>query len=192
MIVEERKGPWMQGYSGRSLWPLDLREEDICPFEIAHSISMQCRYGGHCIRFLSVAEHCCLMSDVAPKGVKLTALMHDAGETYLSDVPKPLKPSLLNYYDIERSIDRPIARKYGLVWDEHEGWSPIVQELDVRILLDERNQNMGPSPRPPGDGWPDHVEPLGVTLQYWTPEEAEKEWLDRFYYLWRKPNSLLR
>lgn len=41
--ITQRKGDWMQTWSGRQFWPLDPRVEDIDLRDIAHSLSMQCR-----------------------------------------------------------------------------------------------------------------------------------------------------
>lgn len=41
------RGEWMQTFTGRVFYPLDPRPEDIDPLDIAHALSMLCRYGGH-------------------------------------------------------------------------------------------------------------------------------------------------
>jgi hypothetical protein len=55
---------------------------------------------------------------------------------------------------------------------------PEVKALDNRILMDERAQVMSPT----GDTWNygGAREPLGVTLEFWSPERAEREFLTLF------------
>jgi 5'-deoxynucleotidase YfbR-like HD superfamily hydrolase len=58
--------------------------------DITHALSQRCRYAGHTPGFYSVAQHLVLCSDQALKlcpDLALTALMHDASEAYLSDLP---------------------------------------------------------------------------------------------------------
>jgi hypothetical protein len=67
MSIAER-GDWIQTATGRPFWPIDPRPEDIDIEDIAHALSMLCRFGGHCLRFYSVAEHSVLLSQyVAPE-----------------------------------------------------------------------------------------------------------------------------
>ncbi len=44
--MSERRGDWMQTYTGRAFWPLDARADEIDPLDIAHALSLLCRYGG--------------------------------------------------------------------------------------------------------------------------------------------------
>lgn len=172
-----RIGDWIQVHSGAQAYPMDLRPSEIEIEDIAHSLAMQCRYSGHCIRFYSVAEHSVLMArwvlaDGYDPYVALAALLHDATEAYLTDVPRPVKPFLAGYKEAERRASIAIAERFGL---SPSGEHPmIVDEADARILVDERAQNMRPSVVEWG-GMPDHG--LGVTLQFWTPEQAKAEFL---------------
>lgn len=172
--VQARRGRWMQTATGKQFWPLDPRPEEIDIRDIAHGLAMQCRYGGQCLRFYSVAEHCVLMARYAPDDIKLDTLMHDASEAYLSDVIRPIKAYLTNYREIETELERVIAQRFGLRWPMHGA----IKRLDTAILVDERDQVMAPPPVP----WSDITEPgLGVTLQFWTPEKAKAEFLAAFY-----------
>lgn len=170
-----RYGDWMQTSSGRQFWPLDPRPEEIHIEDIAHALGMLCRYGGQCLRFYSVAEHCVLMARAAPAEYKLAALLHDASEAYLSDVIRPIKPHLSNYLEIEARLERAIAERFGLTWP----MPAEVKRLDTAILADERDQAMAPPPVP----WSQTTEPpLGVTLQFWTPKRAREVFMCAFYY----------
>ena len=57
VVDAPRIGDWMQTYSGKRYYPVDPRIEDVDINDIAHALSHLCRYGGHCSRFYSVAEH---------------------------------------------------------------------------------------------------------------------------------------
>jgi uncharacterized protein len=169
-----RKGDWMQTRSGRQFWPLDPRAEEVYIEDIAAALSKLCRYGGQCLRFYSVAEHCVHVSNYAPAGFGRAALMHDASEAYLSDVIRPIKSHLTNYLEIEAELERVISDRFGLPWP----MPAEVKRLDTAILADERDQAMMPPPVP----WPQTTEPpLGVTLKFWKPKRAEREFLRAFY-----------
>lgn len=167
-----RRGDWMQTYTGRQFWPLDPQPDEIDILDIAHSLSMQCRYNGHCKQFYSVAEHCWLLSHAASKPNQLAALLHDAAEAYLCDLPRPVKPYIEGYSAAERVVEAAVARKFGVAFPLHAE----IKELDCRILLDERDQIMA---TPPAD-WNLPFQPLGVTLHCWSPERAERQFLARF------------
>jgi hypothetical protein len=144
--------------------------------DIATALSKQCRFSGHNLRFLSVAEHCVNVAKFAPDELKLTALMHDASEAYLVDIPRPIKPLLKGYYELEDHLMTEIAHKFKFLW-------PLpteIKSLDARHLFDEREQNMAPLIDQSNDIWGDPLPPLGVTLQYWTPDEARHQFLSAF------------
>ncbi len=172
--TESRTGDFMQTYTGRQYWPCDPRPHEVYIEDIAHSLGLQCRYAGHCIKFYSVAEHSVLIArhlaaKHAPE-VALAGLLHDAPEAYCVDIPRPLKPYLTNYRAIEQDNWLAIAARYRLsaeIPDE-------VHDADNRIIADEL-VNLREMP------WhAKHDRPLGVKLRYWSPEEAELEFLATF------------
>lgn len=180
MVSPDRAGHWMQTSRGREFYPVDPRADEVHIDDIAAALSKQCRYAGHCKRFYSVAEHSVLVASRAPEHLKLTALMHDASEAYLVDVPRPIKPNLPNYSIIENRLMHVIAEKYGFAWP----MPPEVHDLDNRILLAERDQNLLPSPRSWGlEG----LEPLDVKLKFLNPEQAEFLFLAMFEAYTKSP-----
>ncbi|WP_315921587.1 hypothetical protein [Mesorhizobium sp. SP-1A] len=173
-VVDERNGDWIQTYCSRQFWALDPRPEDFDIRDIAHALSMICRFNGHCLRFYSVAEHSILMAiHFIKKGEysnALWALLHDGTEAYLCDVPRPIKPYLTGYKEVEDSLMSVIATRFMLDGDI---MPKAVKDVDYAILFAEAAQNMGPAP----EVWSSPVEPLNVKLQYWTPEQAERNFL---------------
>jgi hypothetical protein len=174
-----RIGDWMQTFSGRAVYPMDLRPEDVAVEDIAHSLAMQCRFNGHCRSFYSVAEHSVLVSRWLREHYgwqsALAGLLHDASEAYLTDVPRPIKPFLYGYKEAEAKACDAIARKFGLT----NLMTAEVREADNRILFDEKLQNMG-NCELEWDAWHD---PLGVTLQFWSPMQAEQAFLCEYWSL---------
>lgn len=168
----ERRGDWMQTFTGRMFYPLDPRPDEIDPADIAHALSLLCRYGGHVDRFYSVAEHCVLMSEWVEPQHALAALLHDATEAYVVDVPRPLKRQLLGYRAIEEQVWFAIAYRFGLDFELPHA----VKEADDRILLTERNELMPRAGRWSQDGL---FAPLPVTVFGWTPAVAERRYADR-------------
>lgn len=170
--MTRRIGDWMQTATGRAFWPIDPRAEDIDIEDVAHALAHLCRYGGHCLRFYSVAEHSVLLAASVPPEDALWALLHDASEAYIVDVPRPLKPYLSDYQDAERRVMTAVCERFGLP----EPWPDTVKEADRAILTDEMQQNMAAPPMP----WSTAGTPLGVTLQFWSPPEAKLVFLDVF------------
>ena len=182
-----RFGSWMQTYTGRQFWPMDPRASEIDIEDIAHSLSMQCRYAGHCEAFYSVAEHSVhvaewLQAGGMPHLVVLQGLLHDAPEAYLVDVPRPVKPFLTGYKAAEEAVWKQVALRFGIP----ETLSPAVHEADSRILHDERAQNM----RPCATDWDLVGEPLYIDLDLWTPTAAKREFLELFHELTEPTNAV--
>ena len=166
------RGDWMQTFSGRQFYPLDPRTDEIDPADIAHSLAFQCRYGGHVDRFYSVAEHCVLMSYSVAEGHALSALLHDATEAYVVDVPRPLKRQLPGYREIEDRVWYAIAMRFGVDLE----LPADVKQADNRILLTERDALMSATRHP----WTvDNLEPLPVVVTGWMPFDAERRYLRR-------------
>jgi hypothetical protein len=172
-----RQGDWMQTFTGRKFWPIDPRAHEIDIVDIAHALSLQCRFAGHCLKFYSVAEHCVLLSQHVSKPNALWALLHDAAKAYLTDIPRPLKSSLPQYKQYEQVLMHEICIALNLDLPEPSE----VTLADTAILTDEARQNMSVPP----EEWSTHGNGLGAVLQFWYPPRAEVEFL-RAYEALRK------
>lgn len=173
---QARKGNWMQTATGKQFWPLDPRADEIDLTDVASALSRQCRYSGHCTHFYSVAEHSVHMyryaRDLHPLDYRLQreVLFHDASEAYLTDVIRPIKPYLKEYYGYEADLMKALAERF--VFDYP--LSDTTKWLDTAILHDEMLQVMAKPPAP----WPqiEHP-PLDVKIECWSPGIAFHEFM---------------
>lgn len=111
----------MRTYTGKHVDPMNVTVDDIDIIDIAHALSRQCRFNGHCHGYLSVARHCVEVShrlEYAGKAMALCGLLHDAAETYIGDLIRPLKYNSCfdAYFEAEERIERVIAEKFGLAY----------------------------------------------------------------------------
>jgi hypothetical protein len=174
MSDEWVRGNWMQTYTGLRFYPTAPSPDDVVIEDIAHALSLICRYGGHVDRFYSVAEHCLLLSHyVAPEHAEW-ALLHDATEAYVGDMVRPLKLQIPQYRVIEDHLMAVIATRFDMAGDEIPD---EVKSVDSRILLDERASLM-PATRYPWDV--EDQEPLGVEVRGLPSAEVERLYLERF------------
>ncbi len=100
-------------YTGVVINILDPRPEQILIEDIAHALAHLCRFGGHTAKFYSVAEHSIRCSQTIEPEWQLAALLHDATEAYLIDLPSPVKALWPDYRAIEGKLMGVIARKFG-------------------------------------------------------------------------------
>ena len=168
---------WMQTYTGRQFWLRNPDPAAVDPRDIAHALSLLCRYGGHVKRFYSVAEHCVLMSLAVPAEDALAALLHDATEAYVVDLPRPVKRLLPGYRELEATVWEAIVWRFDLFASLPGYRLPeSVKDADNRILLTERAALMGP---PPADWGMEGLRPLPVTIVGWAPVQAEARYHER-------------
>ncbi len=162
-----RRGDWIETATGIQFWPLDPKPEDICVWDIAHALSNMCRFTGHCREFYSVAQHSVLVASIVPEQDRKWALLHDAAEAYLIDLPRPIKRySALGaeYRQIEARIMQVICERFGLSAECPES---IKQADDIALATEKRD--LMPNTGKPWEGLPD---PLTETIKPLSPREA--------------------
>lgn len=165
---------WIQTYVGKQFWPLAPRPEDLDIRDIAHSLSLQCRFNGHCGVFYSVAEHSVRVAEQLPGELALWGLLHDAAEAYLGDLTRPLKRQAEAQWfnDAEDELLRVIAATFGLAWP----MPAAVRAADDVLLVTEARDLMV---EPPAD-WRLEAEPLTERIEPLAAAVAESLFLERF------------
>ena len=178
---------WIQTFTGRKFFPLAPRPDDICIQDIAHALSMKCRFGGHCQTFYTVAEHSVRVSRRLESGgsqLALWGLMHDAGEAYLPDVGAPIKNTVhlhldgqvLPFGDAEDRILEAVAAALNFPPIDYAA----VRTADLELLVTEARDLLSTPPEP----WNLGVSPLpDRILPAPTPAAAEALFLSRYHEL---------
>lgn len=163
-------------YTGKMFDTINPVPELIDINDIAHSLANSCRYNGHCRDFYSVAEHSIYVSEQLPEKFALWGLLHDASETYVGDLVKPLKNFLPDFQKAEEKVIKAVAEKFGLVLPEPDE----VKIADYRMLLTEQRQLFNHK----FDFTKHPVEPYdSIRINCWAPKVAERIFLMKFYEL---------
>lgn len=102
-------------FTGQMVNVLNPDPEQIFIEDIAHALSNICRFGGHTRQFYSVAQHSVMVAQKFDQPyLRMSALLHDAAEAYLLDLPRPIKVKMLDYQHAETVMMQAIAKRFGL------------------------------------------------------------------------------
>lgn len=142
--MNKRNGHWFTTYSGNKFFPLDARPEEVKIEDIAHALSLICRYGGHARQFYSVSQHSRHVAELLAKThgddtLTLQGLIHDATEAYLGDMVRPLKLSMPEYCSIEERLDAVIHEALEVPYPCFEDRA-IIKWADNTLLMTERRE----------------------------------------------------
>lgn len=167
-------------YTGIQFDPLHPDPETIRIQDIAHALSLLCRGNGHVKTFYSVGQHCLAAAkEAAARGdsrqVILGALLHDATECYLSDVPHPYKVNMPRYRELEDRLLQAVLDRFLGGPLTPEEWAEV-EQIDRALMFSDLHHLM------------DHPEnreqegtlrlPVDYRVRLFT--EVEQEYLDWF------------
>lgn len=162
---------WMQTFSGKVFYPLAPDPKLIDLDDIAHALSMQCRFAGHVKWHFSVAQHSVLVAKHVHPDSAAWGLLHDATEAYLVDLPRPVKSVMPDYKEAEARLQLAVAERFGLPW-------PMPKEVelaDLESLATEFRDLLGPGERE----WESirGVHPWPQRIERWTQDHAKATFL---------------
>ena len=184
-------------YTGHRFYPLEPAKNHYDVRDIAHGLSLLCRFAGQGERFYSVAEHSLLVSRLLTSSpqeatdrsrvtwhfihalhpsLRLVGLLHDASEAYMADVPAPIKalPQLDGYRQVEQQVMEAILT-FLMRSPRAENWDgPSVHYADKLALRAEASMLGLLTPRWEVYPLPD-VGPLPTPL---SPQQAERRFLE--------------
>lgn len=160
-------GETIRTFKGHYINVFDPKPESIDIEDIAHALSHVCRFGGHTKEFYSVAQHSIEVMELCSDDNKLSALLHDASEAYMCDMPRPIKRHLPDYKKVENGLMHAIAQRFDLPWP----FSPEIKQKDSLMLEWEH----------------EHLILNRGNANVLTPKAAKKKFLDCFWMLRTKP-----
>ena len=177
-------GGWFMVSTGRKFYILNPRVEDVDIRDIAHSLSLICRYGGHCREHYSVGQHSLYCS---ARAVELEAdpllqmhvLLHDAAECYLGDIVRPYKETLPSFSKLEDETMTVIYEALNLQLPTLED-EKFIKRVDNEVLLAERRDIVNHANIPwniPAVAWGKPIQPV--------PDQklVERLFLSRYTFL---------
>lgn len=141
--------------------------------DIARGLSHTARFSGQSDRPYYVGQHSVIVSKIVPPEHALAALMHDASECFMCDVPKPLKNLIPDYVVLEQRAEAAIFKKFGIPFPMH----PCVKEADNIAFVTERRDMQ------PGvvvDEKYKNVRPLANNIYPWDSRTCYLNFLRRF------------
>lgn len=162
-------------FTGIDFNPLKFTEDDFDIVDIAHSLSMNCRWAGHSSSFYSVAQHAVYVSRFMEKH-KMLGLLHDGSEGYGADMPSPIKAILPDFRKLEDKIQAKIYSKFL-------GAQPTKEEHDYLKIYDKLLLDFE------GTTFIKHwADPIDTSIIYqvdeffhpWHPDEAKEQFLKEF------------
>jgi hypothetical protein len=130
--------------------------------DIAHALASLPRFGGHLNKHYSVAQHCvrcCEMAETLED--KKAALLHDASEAYMLDIPTPIKAMLPDYKKYENNLMIFIANHFKFEYPLNEN----VHNIDRHMLLYE---------------WENLVVNESDSFECWSHSKAKEKFIELF------------
>ena len=189
VLQNDLDSAWIETYTGKKFFLLNPRVEDIDILDIAHGLSLQCRWTGQCRFHYSIAQHSYYCSFIGPKEEALERLLHDASESFMGDMNRPLKhftDAGKSYRKQEQIVQNAIRERFGLSLAIE---APSVHIADNQMLFCEKQQLMTTLPWDDVD-WLAHsnsenLGTAGILIEQWSPSHAETMFLNRFQQLYK-------
>lgn len=172
-------GRFITTYSGEKFYIDHCNIADIPMFDIAHALSMNCRFNGHLQTFYSVAEHSVIVSEIveamASRKYALAALLHDISEAFVPDVPRPFKDLIAGFDDYEHRLLKAAAHTYKFRYPLHD----TVKYVDKHIVRAEAEE-LYQKPCPKWVKAYDSIPMANRLIEGLTPWEARQAFMVRF------------
>ena len=144
----------VETYTGQKVNVLDPVGSTINIEDIAHALSLQCRFNGHCREVYTIADHCLNGVELMRRSGCSTAdrlgfLLHDAAEAYIGDIVTPVKELISEWYaPVEKRLHDVILLRLcpkGFTYDVEKikGFDLLMLKMESFDLMTSRGRGWG-------------------------------------------------
>lgn len=197
MPMIDPRHEWIQTYTGKRFHILNPSLEQIDILDIAHASSQKPRFAGHLDNRFTIAQHELVMARLVPPEYALEALLHDGNESYLPDLPTPIKNLMeahgFNYREIvEKPMDTIIFSRFGMKYPLTPEVKHVIKKWDWISVLMERE--LFARARLPWENVPyekydidptlkSYDKSIWINMQKLPDDEVKSQYLQAFKYL---------
>lgn len=124
--------------SGQQVWPNGTRyPQGGAPTiaDIAQGLGRMVRFAGQTPIYYTVLCHTLVVADLVDEEYRAFALLHDAPESMIADVPSPWKDDARRA--LEEQLMERISRTHGLQWPWPEEAANAVRVADLAAMVAE-------------------------------------------------------
>lgn len=180
------RGPSLRTFTGRTIWPSDPRPEELHAVDLAHHLSLICRFCGFIPTKHAVGQHCLHTESFITVDIwRGPTLIHEVGEAFsgFGDVAGPIKkiPDVAALIKKREGwVETAASERFGvpLGFASH----PIVKAADHLAEHCEDRE---------GRGLPEHPSIVGVPpIVLLDDLTAERRFLERFWELFRTDRDI--
>jgi hypothetical protein len=172
------KETWIRTFTGGKVYYFEPHKSNIEIEDVAHALSLICRFNGATKEFYSVAQHSVFVcdmiyNDTKDKSLAFTGLMHDSSEAFISDVPSPFKIHFAGYKKAEKRMEKWLAARFDFDFPHGD----IVKKYDLIALSTEMRDLMAVTDN-------EHLpRPLDTNINPKGPKQAERMFIARYNFL---------
>ena len=162
-------------FTGINFFVDKYTEDDFDIVDIAHALSNNCRWAGHCSAYYSVAQHSVYVSRFMEK-LKMYGLLHDGSEAFACDMPTPWKEKLPDFQKMENRLQNKIYKKFlgAIPTDEEHEYLKVYD----RLMLDFEGSIFIKNWHNPIDT--SIIQQVDDLFDPWEPKEAKEMFLKEF------------
>jgi 5'-deoxynucleotidase YfbR-like HD superfamily hydrolase len=171
-----KEDAWIRTYTGGKVYYFHPEKSKIDIEDVAHSLSLLCRFNGATKEFYSVAQHSVFVAEAvknaggSPDDI-YSALLHDASEAFISDVPSPFKKFFPGFKKAEVRMEKWLAEKFKFKFP----YSQIVKDYDLVALATEMRDLMNVC-----DNKTLKTKPLNEKIKPLNPNKAKQLFLKKY------------
>lgn len=142
-MSDHSEDAWIRTFTGGKVYFFEPSKSNIEIEDVIHPLSLLCRFNGSSLEFYSVAQHSVLVADnvfkeTGCKNTAYSALLHDASEAFISDIPSPFKTHFPGFKEIEIKMEEWLSQRFHFKYP----FDPIIKHHDLRCLSTEMRDLM--------------------------------------------------